>query len=220
MAFAAFSMIRTFFSYFSSVKLDHQTPALNTDAHTYNIPPALANLTRQRQLQPSTVTEVLNGMNQSKFAYSESGLHSGHLDFPDRGDKNFVFVPVVLEGRFANHIIVLTYDYQNKRIEVYDSKGLTSADHSEKIICKDGLTLAEVVNKMAAHYGAASIYENKELHQKDSHNCGIYVLNYIERRLADDTPEAISQDGLSFTDANQTERNRYHQLLCNRLPQS
>jgi hypothetical protein len=127
---------------------------------------------------------------------------------PSSEQKDWVLVPVVLKG-VVDHIVAVLYNRRSNCVEVFDSKGLVSNDYPNDVRCnQEGVKLADVVRKVAHTYGDVNttVIENTAKHQWDGHNCGIYVLDYYERRLKGDSHETIVANPLSYAQANQTRR--------------
>lgn len=115
-----------------------------------------------------------------------------------------VIIPVVLRGWPRDHIVVMLYDNKDQRLEFYDSQGRVLKDHqSDKVVnTSESLTLLMVVDRLNQILHFREVYENQSHHQEDGYNCGIYVLDYILRRLNGETAEAISAKGLTMDEAN------------------
>src|SRR5262249_31408617 len=133
-------------------------------------------------------------------------------------DARFVLVPVVVEG-MVDHIVAVLYDREENRVELYDSKGLTSEDRlNEHVRCaKDNITLKKVLNDVAEKYAdkerPIKFWENTTKQQHDVHNCAIHVLDYYERRINGSTPDAIAQREWTFTKVNNYLREHFLQVI-------
>ncbi len=142
---------------------------------------------------------------QLQFVESKVG---GDRDLPNlQEQKTQIAIPVVLKGCLRDHIVSIFVDTVSNRIEYYDSKGLTIQDRNDPML---NHVLLEVLEK----YGnkETSVIENREKHQYDSHNCGVYVLDYFYRRTSEST-ESIFAKGRGPRAANQELRARMiHQL--------
>jgi Ulp1 family protease len=103
--------------------------------------------------------------------------------------------------------VTILVDRENKTIEFYDSKGLTIKDQASRKLrfpSQSLTTLEDHVNQIWKNFGADASWtfkENTTRHQTDAYNCGIYVSNFIQRRLHGETFESIQRNGLSFQKA-------------------
>ena len=109
-------------------------------------------------------------------------------DYEETEDK-LIAIPVVLKGRFRNHIVAVFVNRINNQIEFYDSKGLTSQDRKgESLLATEKLDLPKLLEELRQKYGATTIVENTHKHQYDVHNCGVFVCDYFRRRSQEQTP--------------------------------
>jgi hypothetical protein len=109
-------------------------------------------------------------------------------------DENIprIAIPVILEGAFEDHIVLIMINPQAKTLRVYDSKGVSICDHDEPLLLDPSRNLRHLVYDLERQYQITSTTENTERHQTDSHNCGVFVLDAIERELnpaLKDTPQ-------------------------------
>lgn len=117
--------------------------------------------------------------------------------------KTQLAIPFVIKGKVCNHIVTAYIDHtdpDNRILEFYDSKGLTVEDQRGAILkSRDGdVTLGEFMDAMKEKYKPKTIKENPSKHKWDSHNCGVYVLDYIMHRAKGKTAEAIYQHPMSY----------------------
>ncbi len=220
-------------SYFQKIKTDNKPDS-----------PGGFELLRKRCLGPSAIQEVTGKLNNvqlvNNFMFENLGSelperekelarvshqHSSRFGDTDAqsgrmvGEKSgLVFIPTVLQGR-PDHIVTIVFDAEKSRIELYDPKGLTANDHSENVRGQD-FRLVDLIEKVADKYGATTLWENTALHQKDSHNCGVYALDYISRRSSNEQPEDIAKKGLSFSKANNERRAEFLAWIHGQKPSS
>jgi hypothetical protein len=122
-------------------------------------------------------------------------------------ETNLIAIPIILKGFFRNHIVTIFIDKTSHQIEFYDPKGLTIQDQSSRnlVFCSENLqTLENHVIAIWKNFATDSTWTFKESsrrHQSDSFNCGVYVSNFITRRLKGESFEEIQQNGLSFRGA-------------------
>lgn len=126
-----------------------------------------------------------------------------------RGRKILAF-PVTTNGFIVNHVMIILVDLERARIEFYDSKGLRAADRTEKLTCKQGMRLTDLIGEIAKRYfpTGCSYIENTFKHQNDGFNCGVYVADYCWRRCFGQTAEEIFDEGKSFEEASRSIRLR------------
>ncbi len=178
------------------------------------------NLVRFRELM---LTRCLGKEVVSEYGRFFASKHNDFEFLPDLmfgssfskplNQKNYIAIPVVLEGSFQNHTVLFFVDTLNKRIEYYDSKGLTIKDRNDP-------RLKAALDRVIERYGKEdfTLIENREKHQYDSHNSGVYVMDYFYRRMKGESPDAISASGPGPCAANQELRARMIvQLAQNRL---
>lgn len=173
------------------------------------LPAAYKQLQQKSTLGISTVikyTEYLHHQHSDRCLFFTDFLFPKDTvpALPERGEKDLVFIPVVLHKWPREHIVAVVYDAKKNRVEFYDPKGLTSEDHSEYLSRGKNLRLSDFLKMVAQRYGnkETTLWENTEKHQKDYHNCGVYILDYFERRLQAQTPEHIAANGRSFSEVN------------------
>jgi hypothetical protein len=99
--------------------------------------------------------------------------------------KTKIALPVILEGAVEDHIVTFFVDTTTNIIEYYDSKGLKISDRDEVLVNGQGLRLSDVLDQLKTRIRNPHIAENTEKHQFNCYDCGVYVLHYIEKRLAD-----------------------------------
>lgn len=121
--------------------------------------------------------------------------------------RNWVAIPIILKGLFRDHIVTILVNKENKTIEFYDSKGLTIKDQARRELrfpSESLTTLEDHVNAIWETFQADASWtfkENTTRHQTDAYNCGVFVSNFIQRRLSGSTFESIERNGLSFQEA-------------------
>lgn len=180
---------RTSLSHFSQIPIEERSDLEG------NVWPALCQLSWKRNVDPAPVQEYVTHCLKDKVDLVPNFIFKiSTSDLPDKKklDKPFIFIPVELEGRVRNHIVALVFDKVANRIEFYDPKGFTIKERSNWVHCDDHLKLIDVFQRVALEYGnrKTTLWENTRKHQYDSHNCGIYVLDYIERRTEEEKPES------------------------------
>ncbi len=183
-----------------------------------NIYQALANLRLEQEVSPAAIEEVLTLWNtDNQFVTTQSFLFDGtEGKLPDRGTSRFAFIPVVVKGAFVNHIVVFAFDSQTKELEFFDSKGYGIKDYeTSRLLCSNYSTLERVEMAMVTEYGKDNGIEGRTkecgiAHQTDRHSCGIYVLDYIRRRLDNQTPVQIHEAPIPHVSERRVEF--YHQL--------
>jgi len=228
---------RTLGSYFLNVPLSEDTRALYNEETARKLagrggdgPIVLSELEHKRTIGPTSVKEyaqtVLLPQNENLAVVTNFMFNANSSNLPEVDDtKNLIFVPTVLKSGIRDHIVAVVFDREANRIELYDSKGLVALDRDEYVSNQDQLMLIDVLQKVVDQYGDAdaaeetTIWENTEKHQKDSHNCGVYVLNYIERRLGGESAEQIAAAGLSFTEVNNSCRDELLRQYLMNLPE-
>ena len=167
-----------------------------------------------RFLLQHTTTEVENSETQQKRMNTE--LHAlKDCCIPVQPDQpNLVFIPVVINRGWLpfsrDHIVLITVDRTNQRIEYFDSFGISINDRKETLRQADLLTVKDLVTEVASVFfedQAFEFRENTELHQKDFHSCHIYVADrarkIIEKGLTD-----AQLERLTTAEANQEARIR------------
>lgn len=217
---------RTLGNYFSTVELNQDQKTLlrrfQGEKEESNKLAALEELKHQRKLAPASI-DTLHQEYLSKIPEDAADvelvsnfLHDLSSSELTNHDKEIVLIPVVLEGLFGDHIVAVVFDKAHNRVELYDSNGLTSKDHSESIRCsEENLKLSTLLVRIAQTYGdeKTTLWENTKKHQYDCHNCGVYVLDYFERRLFGYSPDEITSKGRTFEEVNQTLRNIFIHIL-------
>lgn len=211
---------RSLASYFQKISLKHET---QEKLNSYKDKGDISNwssvkneLIRKRELGPGTVIAVCEKLIKNKnndiiliqnFMFNQM---SYKLDKNDTAP--FVLVPVVIKQGARDHVVAVLYDRKKNRVEFYDPKGLTSADYTENVRCSENnIKLSDVLNEVKRAYGDenTTLWENTTKHQYDSHNCGVYVLRYFERRLNNESPETIAENSDSFKSVNNSLRENY-----------
>lgn len=110
--------------------------------------------------------------------------------------KEFLAIPFIIKKPFRNHIALIFVDTKNKRIEYYDPRGRSSSDSKYYSLYSKNQKIDEFLKDVKDKYGYEEINnekvfvyqlfdENPAITQRDNYNCGIYVLDYIEKLLKD-----------------------------------
>lgn len=179
-------------SYFMYVATDNQ---LDT--------PGIKQLIQTRALQSAAVVEYGQYLESQNPALQFVTQQMFGLVLPNlQPNKNDVAIPVILKGCVRDHIVMVFVDRRSNVLEYYDSKGLTIQDRNDP-------ELNEVLQQALEKYGDANtrLIENTEKHQYDSHNCGVYILDYVFRRKTE-APEQIFANGFGPCAANRELRAR------------
>jgi hypothetical protein len=124
--------------------------------------------------------------------------------------SSIIGIPVVLKGPlfFADHIVTLVVNKDSNEIEFYDSKGLSLTDRgNSRIISSSDMQLLEFVEIIQEVFfenkPRPSIIEHLNRDQTDHHNCGIYVVNFLERKKEEiENPSGSKPSPLSLESAN------------------
>lgn len=132
------------------------------------------------------------------------GGGDAYKSLPKRGaldseGKKFLVIPVVVAskegspshiiakkmGRSGDHVVTFVIDFESEVIEFYDPKGLTCEDRGDCLRSDAKSNLATFLGHLKTTYeiGNFEVKQNKEKHQWDLHNCGVYLSDYYERRL-------------------------------------
>ncbi len=109
-----------------------------------------------------------------------------------------VIIPVILK----NHSVGFYVDTDNHTIEFFDPKGLTIRDRNLLGIANEILDEC----KKQAPSSEWTFKENLQRMQNDSHNSGIYLDDYYQRRLGGEFLEVIQRAPLSYGTANGASR--------------
>ncbi len=138
---------------------------------------------------------------------------------PD-ADGKIIAIPLVIAGKFRKHIVTFVVDPTNKTIEFYDSKGLSIKDRASAPIDmtndigeKNHLKLLELFKILNEKYKGFKVVENTHKHQKDFYNCGVYVLDYIKRRVGGESAKEIQESGKSFSEIEATKQSFFKSFL-------
>jgi len=165
--------------------------------------PAIFSLKKAKLIGNATVLSYLQKLENLEI---DTSLLLGQV-LPCEELRNWVAIPIILKGLFRDHIVTILVNRETKTIEFYDSKGLTIKDQGSRKLrfpSKSLTTLEEHVNQIWKNFGADASWtfkENTTRHQTDAYNCGIYVSNFIQRRLHGESFEAIQRNGLTFEEA-------------------
>ena len=103
----------------------------------------------------------------------------------------------------------MAVDLRNRHIIYYDPKSKDPRD----VTLANNIPLVEVIRKLGAEFippredAKLKVYYNTQKHQHESHNCGIFVLIFLQRLLETDGVQGLRTD--QFFDYSQTiERDR------------
>lgn len=111
-----------------------------------------------------------------------------------------VFIPIVLKGNSpieAQHIVCIVVDPQTKKIEYFDSQGVTA---DNRVVDGD-LHMIDLLNGIKSilnkpDSGKAENYtivQNTKSHQMDCHNCGAFVGYYAKERFKKENPSSAGK---------------------------
>ena len=118
--------------------------------------------------------------------------------------------------QIGKHIVCVMVNFTNQQIEYYDPQGLSVLDRADSRMASLPFTLKDFVDAVIEKYGFEhkKVLENTTIHQRDCHNCGVYVLDFIERRAKGYTFEKIIANGKNFSEVNQKLRAQMIHNLC------
>ncbi len=205
-------------SYFQKISLDRETKEqVNSRQGGERI---LKELTHKRTVGPSTINDYTNTCLPAVQIETNFMTMQGGLDLPNQ-EKDLLFFPTVIRSGVRDHIVAIVFDRKHNRVELYDPKGLVALDRMDYVRNQtQGLMLIHVIQRIVNKYGNqdTELWENITRHQYDSHNCGVYVLDYIQRRSEGRTPDEISGEGLSFSTVNNTRRREFLQTYLTQAP--
>ncbi|MGD2168779.1 MAG: Ulp1 family isopeptidase [Chlamydiota bacterium] len=136
-------------------------------------------------------------------------------------DKPKVLLPITIKGILRNHIVLLAFDTEKKQILFFDSKGYTLQDHfSSQLLIQSKFpevkTVGDLLNYIVSTknldlVNVWSIVNNTQKIQKDTHNCGVYVADCMKRIAEDEEFKGILKTPLSFSEADNSAREK---LMC------
>lgn len=111
-------------------------------------------------------------------------------------------VPVILSS-FADHIVTVFIEKKARQltIDYYDSHGLVASDLdiNMRAFSEDSITIGVFIKKLRDCIGnVTALNENKEGHQSDIHNCGVFALDYMIRRFKGEGHESIMESNKKF----------------------
>lgn len=106
-------------------------------------------------------------------------------------ELDFLFIPFVYEsvnilqkltrGR-SSHIVLIAIDFKKNHIEYYDSLGNLPSEWN----CYEGFNMDDDLEKIQMKcfkHKKSQIFINSIIQQKDAHNCGVFVSNYIVEKI-------------------------------------
>ncbi|MCH9626561.1 MAG: hypothetical protein S4CHLAM2_01830 [Chlamydiales bacterium] len=208
-------------SYFQKISLDSDTKS--TVSARQGAEPILKELTHKRTVGPSTINDYTTTCLPAVQIETNFMMMHGNLNLPDPDQKkDLLFFPTVVRSGVRDHIVAIVYDKKNNRVELYDPKGLVALDRMDYVRNQtEGLMLINVIQRIVHKYGDenTTIWENTTRHQYDSHNCGIYVLDYVQRRSEGRDPAEIATSGLSFSSVNNSIRRQFLDAYLTQAPQ-
>jgi len=143
----------------------------------------------------------------------KSHIFSPYMDLSetDFNKPDFVSIHIALKGRLVAHDVLFFYDSKNNCLEFFDAMGksLHELQNKQVFMLADPISFAKcqqmVLSQLRTTYNVTDIpiKENRVRVQHDFHNCSIYELNYVERRLNGESMEDITAiKPLSYQDAN------------------
>jgi hypothetical protein len=106
----------------------------------------------------------------------------------NKNSPNLIFYPFVYPAKnwySYDHIVLIAIDKKKKEIIYYDAQGLSSDDDQRKNIFTDDLNFdmrTDLVNLGKSFFKDEkfTISENRNKHQTDPYNCGVYTLSMME----------------------------------------
>lgn len=108
-------------------------------------------------------------------------------------NKKFLAIPFIIKKQNClskDHIALILVDYESGTIEYYDSKGLIDTDRKNQKLKllpddKKNIKIPDFLNDKIKELGLKGFTLIKHTYQNqyDRHNCGVFVLNYIEKRV-------------------------------------
>ncbi len=184
--------------------------------------PALQNLARLSEVSVETMLAVFNAFQKefpNRLEVEATHLEKGYFCQPNHQDKtHLMFVPLsfkeVLQGEILyRHTVLYTYDPVAKRLEFYDSLGLTEIEYYDRKGFSGHLDHSHLLDAFPDKN--PGIIEYNQVHQKGTLNYsnGIYVLNYMLRRLRRESAESIAENGLTDAQVRGEARLELYQLL-------
>jgi hypothetical protein len=105
--------------------------------------------------------------------------------------KQRVAIPFVVGRGRSSHIVTAFYDQERATLEFFNSKGYTVKETPG--IDDFGRSCEAIFRLIINRFKPRTILENTDALQQDSYNCGVYVLDFIERRAQYETFASICQ---------------------------
>ena len=198
--------------------------------------PALKELLSKRSISERTIRLIANSLalknthlsqlfQYQKVAYEVSSLLS-QLPNPNTCKERYIAIPLAVKvlGIFKHWVLIIV-DKQSDTLEFYDSLGLTLSDYNKTFLYspKHGasLTLQALLNIVLELYGTkkTEILENKKVHQKDSINCALFMLDRLYMRCVNELSFSKAQESAPCTyKAFSHIRELFMNLLLNHKP--
>ncbi len=232
--------IRSVQSYFQEVRVNTgQLDELDTKIKNYensedqteilsNVRAGIVELRENQPLEPHPIDAFAKSL-QKTHSFNYDSRLSNALPCESEGlpqltarEGGLHFYPIGLGTRPIRHWVMVGVDTVNRTIEFYDPKGLSIADRASVPIDKyPSHTLEDLMDHISRHYtgefpGEWTVVQNREPHQRDTYNCGVYISNYMRRRLEGEFFHSIESNGLSFEAASTTERALMVQKILDR----
>ena len=116
-------------------------------------------------------------------------------------DKKYIAIPVVIKGSVEDHIVCFFIDQKTHTVEFFDSKGRTVKDlETETVRGTSQKSLGELADDILAKYTAIAFNQHTQKAQHDCHSCGLFVWDFIQRRLDGKTLDQIQAEPLMADD--------------------
>jgi len=148
----------------------------------------------------SGAIEAWSNMLIGRFKHLTTAANSTHqitaIELPELEDgKELYAIPVVVRGEGlvkVDHIVTFMYHKPSHTVIFYDSKGKSLQDYKNSALSKHSETIKlidvyrDIMNTYAkddesGQKQAPNFWYNDTLHQYDAFNCGVYVMDWIQR---------------------------------------
>jgi len=145
------------------------------------------------------------------FSFCLDFLINHSSPFSSTEFKQRVAIPFVVGSGRSSHIVTAFYDQERATLEFFNSKGYTVKETPGED--DFGRSCEAIFRLIIDRFRPRTILENTDALQQDTYNCGVYVLDFIERRAQYETFASIcQQDPLTMHQCTDRRRELHEKL--------
>lgn len=191
-----------------------------------NVLPAIASLRKVQCLGQSAIHAACRAFQRCypRFRFIESFLFPSQqvnekavqaAIHEAKTEHHYLAIPLVIRRPALDHVVIIAFDFMHGEMEFYDPKGVCVNDQPDiSVLAGDNARLKQIFTRLWQLEGSCMpVFENSACHQVDMHNCAIYALEYLQRRMQNMPAREICRGTVNLHQANQLSRSQLIEII-------